>query len=411
MKHRQRIDAPSHAGRAGPAQASVPGRVLYHHRTQCRGAEGVHVRGIAKAFRQAGSEVEVLGPPGVCSDADAGRAQAGGQKGLGGGVLRWFSAKAPEVVFELGEILYNVYAVFALLGRLCRRRCDLIYERYALFLAAGVAAARVCRVPIVVEVNDSVTIERSRPLALRYLATRMERWILRNATLVVTVSQPFKRRLLGHGLSEERVLVTHNAVDPGDWPDEPDTGAAGADAGPVTIGCVAAFVAWHRPELLIDCVAEVMSSRDVRLLMVGDGPARPAAERRARDLGCASRVEFTGFVPHEKVRELLSTVDIAVIPHSNDHGSPMKIFEYMAAGKAIVAPACGPIMEIVEDGETGLLFGPSDHGGLTQVLVRLAEDSALRRRLGRDARQRVLRRHTWSRNVRRVLERLGVIDG
>ena len=217
---------------------------------------------------------------------------------------------------------------------------------------------------------------------------------------------------LNHGLAGERVVVTPNAVDPSEWPDEPDQLSKPAeDAGraPVVFGCVAAFVNWHRPDLLIEGISEVMSCQDVLLVMVGDGPARPAAQQRARELGCEQHVDFTGFVSHERVRTLLLSVDVAVIPHSNDHGSPMKLFEYMAAGKAIIAPACEPIREVVEHGKTALLFEPLDRCGLTEAMVTLARDPALRRRLGENARRRVREKHTWSRNLHRVLDRLEAV--
>ena len=393
------------SGRPRPTVEGRRGRILYHHRTQGSGVEGVHIRGMAKAFRGLGWEVDVVGPPGVAVDGPAGSASPGPVGGLLQRALRRFAAVAPEVVFELGELCYNAWAGVRLLRALSRRRYDLIYERYALFLAAGVAAAKLRGVPIVLEVNDSTRIERSRPLRLRYLADLAERWILRGACRVVTVSGPFKRRLLAHGLEADRVLVTPNAVDPADWPARAAGTCRAAGSGCV-VGCVAAFVDWHRPDFLIRCAARIAGQVDVRLLLIGDGPARPRAEALAGELGLADRATFTGFVPHETVRRLLSQVDVAVMPHSNAHGSPMKVLEYMAAGKAVVAPACEPIRELVRDGETGLLFEPLDEESLAGALLRLVRDPQLRRRLGENARRHILTNHTWTKNAEEVLRHL-----
>jgi glycosyltransferase involved in cell wall biosynthesis len=405
MNHENSKPADEHLG-AKPVR-----RALYHHRTQAGGVEGVHIRGVVRAFEQRGIRVDVAGPPGVSvSSTVAGDGRGPSGEGFLRSAFRWFAARTPETVFEIAEILYNLYALPRLIARTRGGRYDIIYERYALFLAAGVLTARLRHLPIVVEVNDSVTIERSRPLRLRGLARRIEQWVLRNATLVATVSRPFMQSLTGLGVDEQRIIVTPNAIDPDEWPDPGAEGRDGQEPSkPVVIGYAAAFVDWHRPDLLVETFADIAAQRkDVHLVLVGDGPARPEAESMACRLGCADRVTFTGSVSHEGVRRLIADFDIAVMANSNEHGSPMKVFEYMAGGKAIVAPMYAPIEEVLEDEETGLLFKPLSQESLKEKLVRLLDDADLRLRLGRRARERVLREHTWSQNVERVLGRLGV---
>jgi glycosyltransferase involved in cell wall biosynthesis len=96
-------------------------------------------------------------------------------------------------------------------------------------------------------------------------------------------------------------------------------------------------------------------------------------------------------------------MDIAVLPDSNAYGSPMKLFEYLAMGKAVVAPRVGPVEEIVRDGENGLLIEPANAEQLAERVLRLAEDPGLRFRLGQQGRAEVLARHTWRRNAETVL--------
>jgi glycosyltransferase involved in cell wall biosynthesis len=125
---------------------------------------------------------------------------------------------------------------------------------------------------------------------------------------------------------------------------------------------------------------------------------------------CASgRVIFTGAVEHLRVPSLLDACDILVAPHvpltdgSEFFGSPTKLFEYMAMGKAIVASRLGQIGEVLEHGETALLVEPGNVGELSAAIVRLAEASPLRERLGTRAREIAIQRHTWKQNARRVL--------
>lgn len=399
------------AASGGAAVAFCPQRVLYHHRTQGKGVEGVHIRGIVGGFRKRDIGVDILGPPGTSTAERASTPPTGtkSKPGLLKKALAWFADFAPECIFEAAELLYNALAFVRLYRATRSRRYDMIYERYAVFLAAGVFVAKLRRIPIVVEVNDSAVVERNRPLAMKWPARRMERWVLRNATLVVTVSQPFRQHLMVHGLDGDRVVVTPNAVNPEDWPDEPlanTEAAAKAKPGPVTIGMVAAFVDWHKLDLLVECFAVVSQEADVRLVLVGDGPARATAEELATKLGCRDRVEFTGRIPHYQVGKLLRGFDIAVTANSNDYASPVKIFEYMAAGKAIVAPAYSAISEVLVDGETALLFKPLDRESFTQALRLTICSGELRESLGQNARARVLVAHTWQRNVERILAQL-----
>jgi glycosyltransferase involved in cell wall biosynthesis len=122
------------------------------------------------------------------------------------------------------------------------------------------------------------------------------------------------------------------------------------------------------------------------------------------------RVIFTGAVPHGRVPKLLDACDILVSPHipladgSDFFGSPTKIFEYMAMGKAIVASRLGQIGEVLADNETALLVEPGNVSELASAIVKLVESPELRARLGARAREVAIEKHTWRRNAARVLQ-------
>ena len=148
----------------------------------------------------------------------------------------------------------------------------------------------------------------------------------------------------------------------------------------------------------------------LRFVFVGSGSLRERAEEILKSEIATRRVIFTGAVEHERVPALLDACDILVAPHvpladgSDFFGSPTKIFEYMAMGKAIVASRLGQIGEVLSDEETALLVEPGNIGQLTAALVRVAETPELRERLGPNAREAAVRKHTWGHNARRVLE-------
>ena len=91
------------------------------------------------------------------------------------------------------------------------------------------------------------------------------------------------------------------------------------------------------------------------------------------------------------------------MPDSNDYGSPVKLFEYMAMGKAVVAPSVGPIEDVIKDGENGILFKKSEVGELAKAIKLLVDDEILRSRVGEKARQSVCQNHTWTKNAEKIL--------
>jgi len=130
---------------------------------------------------------------------------------------------------------------------------------------------------------------------------------------------------------------------------------------------------------------------------------RTELEAQAASLGIAERLRFLGVIPNDQVPAEVARFDIALQPKVNSYASPLKIFDYMAAGRAIVAPDQPNIREILVHGETALLFDPDAPGAMWQAVSRLVEDPALRARLGTAARAELERRdYTWRGNARRI---------
>jgi len=128
-------------------------------------------------------------------------------------------------------------------------------------------------------------------------------------------------------------------------------------------------------------------------------------ENEIRRSGLQEAVTFVGSVPHEDVPRYLAVMDVAVAPYpplKDFYYSPLKLYEYMAAGRAIVASKIGQVGEAVADGLTGLLYQPNDFEGLLQCLRRLWRDEKFRRELGKNARI-ACSKNTWSENAARVL--------
>jgi glycosyltransferase involved in cell wall biosynthesis len=302
---------------------------------------------------------------------------------------------------------------------LAREPADLLYHRFDPGTCAGVDLSRTLDRPLVLEYNGSeiwVADHWDQPFRRRDLFLGLEEANLRHADLIVVVSEVLREELLARGVPGERILALPNGVDPGRYHPGLD-GAAGRRRlgfeGRTVVGFIGTFGVWHGAPVLARAAALVLRERPgSRFLFVGDGPERSRTETMLREAGLGNRVEFTGLVPQDEGPAHLAAMDILAAPHvpnpdgSRFFGSPTKLFEYMAMGKAIVASRLEQIGDVLEHERTGILVPPADETALARAIVRLIDAPDLRERLGGAARRRALERHTWAANVRAIVERL-----
>jgi glycosyltransferase involved in cell wall biosynthesis len=369
-------------------------RILYHHRTLADGAEGVHIAAMVDAFRALGHDVVVRG---------LAASPRRPERRTGVHLLR---SALPAAGFELASAVLNVPEYSSTRRAIGRLAIDLVYKRHARFDTAVLAAARRQDVPSVLEVNSLFSqgaYHEFEPMRLHSLATRLERRALELATVVAAVSTPLMRQI--QALVPREVIVLPNGADPERFAisranPERVRREYCAD-GRLTVGWSGVLRQWHGVDTLLEAIR---SLPQIRLLMVGDGPARESVERRAQALGVADRLSITGRVPHEEMIDYIAAMDIGVVADDRTGvASPMKLLEYMAMGRPVVAPRLDSISDIVTDEADGLLFEPGNGVELTRVLCRLAADEPLRRRLGLQARATIERERNWRRNAERVL--------
>ncbi|HUB12092.1 MAG TPA: glycosyltransferase [Acetobacteraceae bacterium] len=367
-------------------------RILYSHRIQSRDGQSVHVEELVTALRGLGHEVLVVGP-GLYEQA-----RFGGESRL----VAWIRARLPAAIGELAELAYNVPAWWRLRTAYRQFRPDLIYERYNLYYLAGAWVARGYCTPFFLEVNAPLADERARfgGLGLPWLAHALERHVWRSATRVLVVTGVLRDMIAAAGVSATRISVVPNGIDPARFAALPQRAPT---AEPVVLGFVGFVRAWHGLDTVIAAMAEDHDGPPLRLVVVGDGPVRAELEQQAAALGLRERVAFTGLQPHEAIPALVAEFDIALQPLVVSYASPLKLFEYMAAARAIVAPDQPNIREVLRDGETAVLFLPTEPGAMWRAIRRLAGDAALRQRLGAAARAEIARRdYTWAGNAARV---------
>jgi glycosyltransferase involved in cell wall biosynthesis len=250
----------------------------------------------------------------------------------------------------------------------------------------------------------------------RYLRTRaLETYCMTEADLVVTLGEAMRDEIIERGVPARNVVIVPNAVSESFLRPLPSDGgrlraSLGIQPGEQVVGLVSSLVAHEGIGTLLEAV-KLLGDRGVRAraLIVGDGPERTALQRQAAGLGLDA--VFTGRVPSSKVRDYHAVLDVFVVPRTPDRVcqlvTPLKPVEAMASGLPVVVSSVRALAEIVQDGETGLLFPPLDAGALADQLKQLLDNPELRRKLGASAREWVARDRTWAHNAARYRDIYG----
>ena len=390
------------AQRGSAMSARAPKRVLYLRSQLWLGLSGggsvAHTAGVIGGLEQLGTHVMA-----VASDRLP-------------GIAAPTSVIAPEVWFdgwlrEVEDLAYNVPFFWQALRAARRYRPEAIYQRHTTFNVAGAVLARLLKVQLVLEYNSS-EVWKGRywgGLRLERAARHVERINLGAADRIVVVSRVLRDELIADGVRPERIVVNPNGVDPRIF--RSDLGGAhvrrrlGLESS-VVVGFSGTFGAWHGIPTLAQALPLVLAARpSVRWLIMGDGPLRPLLHE-------AAGLIQVGMLSHADMPAHLAACDILVSPHGRQadggefFGSPTKLYEYMAAGRPIVASRVGQIAEVLEHERSALLVEPDDAQGLADAVVRLVDDGCLRARLATGAREAAERKHTWRQNAARVLAAL-----
>ena len=178
----------------------------------------------------------------------------------------------------------------------------------------------------------------------------------------------------------DRIEVIPNFIDVEQWRPglEPCHRSTLAPGGERIVMHVSNFRPVKRVTDVIDTFARIAQEVPARLVMVGDGPDRPRAERLARELGVRDDVVFLG--KHQSVEELVACADLFLLP-SETESFGLAALEAMACGAPVVASRTGGLPEVIDDGETGFLLEVGDVASMAQVGVRLLTDDELHARI------------------------------
>ena len=291
-------------------------------------------------------------------------------------------------------------------ARIIAGGADLVYERYSLFSTALAEVAEATGAAGILEVNAPLIEEQRthRVLVDEEAAAKALARQVAAATATVAVSDPV-RDWVRERTGSERVHTVPNGVSITRIVPRPE------DIGDPVVTFVGTLKPWHGVADLL--AAAALAKRPWKLRIIGDGPERAALEEQAAGLGI--EVDFRGAVAPADMPGQLAGSAIGVAPYPDLGGeqqqyfSPLKVYEYLAAGLPVVASAVGQLPQIL--GELGTLVPPSDPAALATAIDTLAADPVLRGKLGWRGRMQAEEKHSWAGAVDRILDLAGRADG
>jgi glycosyltransferase involved in cell wall biosynthesis len=365
-----------------------------------------HVRQFAEGARQLGHQVSVhamnLAPPPA---GGSGGGPQGIKQKLRGALKRRFG----RWLHDPKELWWNFEYIRRESAILRAERPDVLLVRSQGLGISCVEVAQKLGLPLVLEVNAPAD-ETATYLSHQYrhwsgLRQWAGRYKLRRADALFVVSGALKEYYVDrHRLPPEKIFVVPNGADVEAFrPDTPPDPEFPHDERRPLIGYVGSFQPWHDLGRLGQIIEEVGQARpEARFLMVGAGEG--VEKLRAETSLGPERLAFTGRVEHGRVPGLVASLDVGMLAEAAYYQCPLKVVEWMAAGKAIVAPGYPPLHELIEDGREGLLFPPGDFAAMRNALLQLVDDPELRRRLGAAAAARAHSSLSWRDNAQRVVE-------
>ena len=381
-------------------------KILYHHRTASRDGQSTHIQEMVSGFRANGHTVK------ECAPTVEGHNSSGGSNGWVGRLKKFL----PQFVYELAELSYSLVAYRNLVRNLREFQPDGIYERYNLYLLAGVWVKKRFGIPLILEVNAPMVIERRQygGLAWPRLAHMAELYVWKNADVILPVTQVLADYMISKGIDSRRIRVIPNAINEKHYASLPSCAQAKVAlglTGRVVIGFTGFVREWDRLDIIVKWIALRAAEQNVHLLVIGDGPARLEVEQCAASHGVTDRLTFTGAVDREQVPALSMAFDIALQTALVPYASPLCLFEYLALSKAIIAPDQPNHHEILTHGVNAFLYDPMDSQGIEKALDALTLDDKLRERLASAAPKVISSKQlTWRQHAHKVVELFSAID-
>lgn len=312
--------------------------------------------------------------------------------------------------------LFANYQYFKKAMRIIKRdRPDVIMLRYNRLNFAVVMIRWLTKIPLLLELNAPLTYEYRmyvQDFVKLPILPEFTEWLsLKTADSVFVVSKSLKDYYVNWKINEKKIYIVENGADLDKFSDDLTSRADQLIEqhklrDKVVVGFIGSFHYWHGVDRFfkfIDVIANKYSK--VQFLLVGSGPMKNELQEIINTENLSDKVIFTNYIPHDEIAVYLAAMDIvlAIYPKVDFfYFSPLKIFEYMAAGKAVLATKIGQITEIIDHGKNGMLFEPDDFDDLQAKVFQLIENRNLRLKIGKQAAETIKEKYTWNHTAEKI---------
>ncbi|MCA9732595.1 MAG: glycosyltransferase family 4 protein [Deferribacteres bacterium] len=318
--------------------------------------------------------------------------------------------KEPKILLKNIPQLYQDIAI------LKSQKPDVFFPRLEYGNVSAILAAKMLKIPVVVEADCPPTHEWVEFYGKNFwrfkeMSSAMELFVLRNADAVITQSNALSDYYIKQGIPATKITMITNGADIEKFaPREKDTKILDKHNlhGKTVIGWVGAGISWTGIGILVETIGKLLrENKNLALLMVGSKENMEEMQKSLVTEEIADQVVLAGFIPFGQVPNYVSCMDIVLAPYPDFdffYASSMKLFEYMAAGKAIVATEVGQIAEVIEDGKNGFLFNRQNVAGLYEKISKLVASKDLREELGKNARIDAEKIYNWDIIAARMID-------
>jgi len=369
---------------------------------------GSHMRGMIRGFQEEGHTVEVL----IMGKAPIQNSSSPQSSGLKSFAKIFIPKILWRTLKEFQQIRFDKYAAKELQNAIEFHQPDIVYERSAWMSNGSVGALSNFSIKHIVEINAPFEEEvKSFENAHSFLASTGKnklKNLLQSASLVLPITSSLQTYLIErYKLNPNKCVVVPNAIEKQEIQINESRVAAinkQFNLSEVTVlGFVGSIFPYHGVDRLIRGVSKLKYT-DIAILVVGDGYLIPELKKLANELGISSRVYFTGSVPKEDIYNYISAMDILTLPNTEWYCSPVKLFEYGAFGKTILAVNEAGVSDVMSN-EEGLLFKNNDSAFQDALLTAITEVDELKIK-ALNFQQNVFEKHTWRANAQKVIQQI-----
>ncbi len=375
--------------------------------TEASVGAAVHVKEFAAAMKTLGHEVKVY-HLNLWHQGAATAAPSAWQK-----VRNKLKARLRRYVGQINQILANARYASKERKILLEEKPAALLIRYNMLNFSAPLIAKRMGIPVILEVNSPMAFERKNlvkdMMFLPMLPQLIERLNMKLADAIIVVSKHLKDYFVRHGVPAAKITVIPNGVDIERFSPNVSGERIRAKYGlgeRIVLGFVGSFHYWHGLENLLTMIERNLDRRgQIAYLLVGDGPLKKSVDEVVAHKKLEQFVILPGYVPHQEIPEHVAAMDIVLAPYPKMeffYFSPLKIFEYMAAGKPVIASRIGQIADIIQSDENGLLYDPENLDELVQKAASLIANKNERRRIGDTARQTMVDHYTWQHNAEMI---------